>query len=487
MFLNFRHLVLALLIVCTQASITLASGTAYFIDPTSGDDQHTGLSHSQAWKSISKANSFNFQEGDDVFLKCGTTSSDSNFVVDWSGTASDPVIIGSYYYDGTEKIGINSDGKPVIDGLHKYPTNELSGLIDIPKGVTYVTIQDLSIKNSYGFGVWFAYGASHGTVKRCKIQNTRKTNIKSSADYFRAEHNECSNGATERSEPTHTGGWPQGGISSSASHSTIQHNYVFDHYGEGILVGDYATVTNNIVEDTASKGIYIIGTENSEIAYNTVYGTTDKVYENPSFPGWHGSGIGVAIETGSRSHVSNVTIHHNVVINTVAGIRVYDLNNAYGMSNISIYSNTFIDNRNSVHISNKDDVVDIDTIIYTDNLSYTPHEDSYHSLVASSQLNNWRCADNYWSADDLPPKYALNNKESDVYGTSPFVRDTWRGTITSRHSFSTADLTPTEVALYSIGAVYGPGFSIDGSTSSQVPTTPTVPEAPTKLRIVETD
>ena len=68
----------------TQAMITGAvakdieaktTGTTYYVDSTSGNDENNGTSENAPWKSLEKVNSTVFQPGDQILFKTGSCSS----------------------------------------------------------------------------------------------------------------------------------------------------------------------------------------------------------------------------------------------------------------------------------------------------------------------------------------------------------------------------------------------------------------------------
>lgn len=70
-------------------------GLTYYVDCVDGNDQRTGLSTAQAWRSMSKANSAPLLPGDRLFFKRGCTWNE-RLDARWSGTATKPITIGAY-------------------------------------------------------------------------------------------------------------------------------------------------------------------------------------------------------------------------------------------------------------------------------------------------------------------------------------------------------------------------------------------------------
>jgi len=422
-----------------------AANTSYYVAATSGNDSNTGLSHAQAWKTLSKVNSFSFSSGDNVYLLCGETWSSERLTTDWSGTVEDNVVIGAYYMDGgVETVGVNGDGKPIIDGQTTYPTSNLEALISTSQNVDYITIQDIEVKNSAGYGIRAAKHTSYITVQRCKIDTTYRNNILfSGSNYGNALYNECTNGGTIRLE---VHGWPQTLSMHGTTGGTIKYNYVYNQYGEGIGVGDYCTVMYNLVVDTKSVGIYLNGSNNSEVAYNLVVGTNDTTYTIVT--GWHGPGICLATEnnTSTVADCENNKIHHNTIINTYAGIRMYESNDAYynkQVRNNYIYNNTFIDNYGNFMLSNTSDDIDVSTIYVKNNISYPNSAESSHQIVwGGSTLDNWTCDYNNWAVDAAPSNAFLG--AHDVTGNPNFAKSTWRSKSFTMDDFLTSDFFPKD-------------------------------------------
>ena len=92
----------AVLIMLAATSVT-ARHTTYFVS-ASGDDNASGLSVDQAWRSLDKINSMTFMPGDRILLKSGDTWHGQLFLKG-SGSEDNPIILSSY----------GGDGRPVID------------------------------------------------------------------------------------------------------------------------------------------------------------------------------------------------------------------------------------------------------------------------------------------------------------------------------------------------------------------------------------
>ena len=90
-----RYVTLITFILITFGT-TNALATTYYVK-ANGNNSADGKSHATAWRTIAKVNSFSFKSGDDVYFLAGNTWSNTVLKIDWDGTSSNRVIIGSYY------------------------------------------------------------------------------------------------------------------------------------------------------------------------------------------------------------------------------------------------------------------------------------------------------------------------------------------------------------------------------------------------------
>lgn len=71
------------------------SSTSYYLDCSAGNDSYSGTSPSQAWKSLERTKQAQLQPGDSLLLKRGCRWT-GPLDLDWSGTATQPITIGTY-------------------------------------------------------------------------------------------------------------------------------------------------------------------------------------------------------------------------------------------------------------------------------------------------------------------------------------------------------------------------------------------------------
>ena len=68
---------------------------AFFVDSTTGEDTDRGTTPDEAWRSLSKISSMEFQAGDQIFFKRGNQFVGC-FTVNGDGTKTHPIVIGAF-------------------------------------------------------------------------------------------------------------------------------------------------------------------------------------------------------------------------------------------------------------------------------------------------------------------------------------------------------------------------------------------------------
>jgi hypothetical protein len=435
------------LFFCINSSLS----ATYYVDATNGNDSNTGRSHLQAWRTLGKVNSSVSGIGDDVYLLCGETWNKQQITVDWAGTQSDKVTIGSYYMDGDESIvGVNRDGKPIIDGGQTYPAiGTFLGLVTISK--PYVTVQDLDLRRSEQYGIKTTSAADYYTIQRCKINHTYwgSIYIGAGANYGTIEYNHCLDAARKMMIPISP--WA-GGIAFRHTKGTLcRYNIVDGSYGEAFGIGNDALVQYNVALNFNSVGFYFDGATDSEASYNLAVGTTDATYDFHNY-GWNGRGYDVNIENDPKNNYNtkNIIIHHNIAINCNSGFRFSITNPNYYPDFVYVYNNTWIDCLYSLRIDNNKTLSANRHVFYKNNISYPKHADANHYVIFGDRkdgdLSNWDCDYNVWAVDSAPVQADIAGANDST--TDPqFPKKMWRGTINNINDFTTRDLVPTVGSL----------------------------------------
>lgn len=334
----------------------------YFVSSSTGNDTTGDGSYTAPWASVTKVNSTTFSTGDDVYFKCDDAFTGVALGVDWSGTAENRVIIGSYYGSGT--IGV-SGTKPVIDGNHTAASSQYSGLIQITDR-KYVTIENLQIVNAYGIGIRFndstattvdpsTTGASYGEIKSCLIDYTGSSSIQ-----FYGE--DSTNGLIEDCTISRAGmghivaggvwsDWPLAIGSYYADSLTIRNNLIYNCYTEGIGFyrgGHDGLAEENVLYNIRAVGIYVSSSKRCIIKHNMVYGTTDTTYHR--YTGTVGVGIGVADEGIVTPQCDDNIFYGNLVAFCSSGF--FWGTRGFQQTDSFVYNNTFVGNTQGISVSN---------------------------------------------------------------------------------------------------------------------------------------
>lgn len=83
---------LVFLTLSTALAAQSSGPRTYYVDSAEGKDANSGLSRSQAWKSLDKVNATTFSPGDKILFKAGTTYNGQLFP-QGSGSAASPIVI----------------------------------------------------------------------------------------------------------------------------------------------------------------------------------------------------------------------------------------------------------------------------------------------------------------------------------------------------------------------------------------------------------
>ncbi len=334
-----RYLFLILTLPVLFLPVSFAQAATYYVSPT-GNDSYSGLSDAQAWRSVSKVNSFSFATGDDVYFKCGGI---------WTGQALAPnlrganegnrAVIGAYYQGGT--IGVSGD-RPVIDGNNgSVPTpGSWAALVQF-SGVPYVTVQDLEVRWSGDRGIAFN-ACPYAIVRNCYIISSYGAGIlfEQGSNYSIAEFNALTD--TGRSELLGLD-WPATlCVMFNTTNCTARYNYLLNNHGEGI--GFYSSVSDSVAEyntivNSKAPNVYFTGNAKRNIArYNLIYGYAGAPWETEG---------GIVIDDEGQFNESGTEgskIYGNFIANTACGVGLQTWSDQAIVKDTEVYSNTLIDN-----------------------------------------------------------------------------------------------------------------------------------------------
>lgn len=195
------------------------AATGYFVDCAAGTQSSDSYNGTAAvftggtngpWKTLGKVNSTVTAISSDLWLKQGTTCQNQTLSVDWSGTAVDRAVIGTYYVSGgvayqltpnvllaNPQDAVYSNGtRATIQGSYLpscrvHPTkcawylsdanmtagsprvpNTLYGAMIYIPGSDYVTVQDIIVKDSAGIGINVENTSGTGGTSNGKCNST---------------------------------------------------------------------------------------------------------------------------------------------------------------------------------------------------------------------------------------------------------------------------------------------------------------------------
>ena len=141
--------IVMLVSVCPTA-FAAGDGTTYYVDSINGDDTNSGKSVSSAWKTLEKASSEVYSEGDKILLKAGSIF-DGTFTAQGSGNAENPITFGAY--GDTEALG-----KPVVR------SNEDVKLVEI-HNVSGWLVENIEFTAPNGKGIYITADGSGMTTE----------------------------------------------------------------------------------------------------------------------------------------------------------------------------------------------------------------------------------------------------------------------------------------------------------------------------------
>ncbi|VAW87750.1 hypothetical protein MNBD_GAMMA17-837, partial [hydrothermal vent metagenome] len=335
----------------SATTLPTALSAEIFISSSSGADSNSGLTPSSPWKTINKVNSSVSTQGTDVYLRCGDIWENRQLTVDWGGTASDRVNIGSYYMENGTLVLNNcpTNSRPHIKGSYiapdyfcgigakttavsssATPGKFLRGLVDIDKS-HYVTVQDLYVSHSAGRG----FNAANSNFVEFKNNEAYFT----CAGAIKLHHS--ASGTIYRNVfhgnalfPSLTGRISGGGRPAcieiiGSPNAVVESNTSYDCYMENIGIYDRNS-TNALIRDNLLYGILRIGIYFSEgrdgVAENNVIvgqvgGIAEAGFYDETDAQSGAAFVVVTEDEGSNIDTSGNIIRNNLIANTGICIR----------------------------------------------------------------------------------------------------------------------------------------------------------------------
>jgi len=307
----------------TQYFLSKRPTGVYYVDATFGDNDNTGLSPAQAWRSIAKVNSSTFEPGNQILFKRGETWSE-RLIPPSSGSAAGYITFSSY----------GSGAAPIIDGTGV--TIASGGLVHI-NNKDYIRVYGLNVIDSQDFGI-YAADSAYIDVQYNTTRNTESSGVGMwRCDRVWVTHNTVVNA---RCVTLANGGHEESISLAVTTNFEVAYNDVSMDGVEGYLGNEgidckegtqHGSVHHNYVHGFWGEGgaIYVD-------AWDRATGDID-IYANRCW----GNPNGIAINSEQGGAVDDVNIYNNLVYNVYsAGIAISDTGSDGLKSNINIYHNT---------------------------------------------------------------------------------------------------------------------------------------------------
>lgn len=319
----FHHKILLIFTFITASLLapeTIHAATTYYVDSQSGNDGNSGTSPGQAWRTMEKVGDTTFSAGDSILFRRNQTFTINNngMFLNGNGNSESRITLGSY----------GSGDPPVLSNTNT--SNKFTYVIGV--WGPYWTIQDIKIDSlndniiEDGIRVW-------DNANNVIIQNNHITGVAK-------------------------------GIKLHGSDSIIRNNLIHDLImlintpgGDDDVgaIGVEVTRNGSVVSDVQihnntfknlKQHSYDYGTDGAAVEF---YDASDGVRV---FNNWI-ENVDSMTEFGSGNNqtISNITFHHNIVLNPaiISYIHNDDSSNfTVNIENISIEHNTIVKNSSTV-------------------------------------------------------------------------------------------------------------------------------------------
>jgi parallel beta-helix repeat protein len=338
---------------CLFASSLLAAsaaGAATYYVRVGGNDNADGRSHATAWATLGKVNKTTFATSDIVLLHEGDRFTGS-LTVDWSGTSTQPAVVGAYYVNSSGGVTRGyKTSRPVIDGGNSLPGGIYDALLTVR--ANYVRVENIKSINSTGRNIAVTDSEST-TVIGCSTDGAWGSGI----------HVQRSNNPrVENNVVTHAGkafesGGNWGGVIEMDQNkgAVLRKNIVTESYGEGLNsnASKGTLIEDNYVWGVRAVGIYVDASPDVTVRRNIVVGSTNSKYWRSS------SAVGAGIVLNNEKYhyecscsnplpstqlTQRTKVYDNLVAYTTTGIAMWGEFSQSSFNNTLIFNNTLVDN-----------------------------------------------------------------------------------------------------------------------------------------------
>jgi len=263
-----------------------AAAATYYVDGSRGRDGNSGLSVSQSWQTLDKANA-ELKPGDTCFVRGGVYAA-SQIAPSRSGTARAPIVYAAHGNERPELTGgkfgaivtLADRSYVVVRGFRIHSPTEHDWVVTMSGAKSHHNrIENCDISDPQGYApVVIALGASHNTVTGCSVHDTGHREegsgdciVINGGHHNTISHNRLYNGCHS-----------QALLLNGSQHNTIADNDLFatDQAWAGagvnlVLGSDHNAITGNRIHDlgyiTDQKCAIQIDTTGNTIRNNTIY------------------------------------------------------------------------------------------------------------------------------------------------------------------------------------------------------------------------
>ena len=246
-------------------SVSASAGKPYYLDCNSPDNTANGLSKSNAWRDISRANNANLQPGDKLLLKRDCIWEGQTLRASWNGTANNYIRIRSY-------------------GSGKRPRIHNGGNNNIQVSGSYQSIEDVTLTYSRGFyqrqlnygngcyqpiastyGINFVKDSHHNVIRNSGISGAMAgVHMALGSHHNRVKSNRIHGNRVMQNSKGDLGAW---GILINGDNNEIAHNEIFDNV---------AYCPNISLNKLGSNAVELYRGDYNRIHHNYAYG--DRVF-----------------------------------------------------------------------------------------------------------------------------------------------------------------------------------------------------------------
>jgi len=297
---SFKRLFFSLLVLLISSS---AFSETYYFNSITGNDNSDGLSRKKAWKSLQKANSFEFQAGDSVLFARGSEWL-GRLEIRKSGTKEAPIIYTAY----------GEGGKPLI----KNPNEKMGSCVRI--SAFWIIFENFLVSGAQDAGIYLADGAGNNIIRYNEVTSVG-IGISIDGNHNLITENYIHDLEMVVNNPGGDNDYGAVGIwigsftgKGSPSFNELSYNKLIrcsalsqDYGKDGGAVEFYGDADNNYVHHNRAEecnGFFEVGGQGDTLSNNTI--AYNLMINNGYAGSFHGGGkFGVTIE--------NLRIDHNVI------------------------------------------------------------------------------------------------------------------------------------------------------------------------------